>query len=227
MINQYATRVFDTAQSAVQTGFVFEDEGMAAVYVRQGDQTVVTASTGVAGEIFAGITQSRNIAPRFAPAILEGVVGEDLKVVLPRLPMADQILVKVDGDVLTVGAGAPADATAAQVSVDEVVFHADAEGQPYFIQFLYELTVTEARTFVGDAPVGGLSSTAQEVIGLFKRGFIATSYFDAAVDWSGAIEVNLGADGMFTVGGTGTKIPNAVVSKAPSAGTPVLVLELR
>jgi hypothetical protein len=226
MIDQKSTRVFDTKFAPVETGFVFEDEGMAAVYVREGDKTVVKASTGVGGEVFAGITQSRNIPPKFAPAVIEGVVPAGGVIELPRLPVVGQILVKIDGVVVEVEASAPSDATTVQLSGTDITTFASAVGKAYVIQFHYEPTVAEARTFVGDAPVGGLSSSAQGVIGLFKRGEIATSYFDASVDWSSAIKVKLGADGYFTTTGSGTELTNAVVAKAPSAGSPVLVLDL-
>lgn len=226
MIDQKSTRVFDTKFAPVETGFVFEDEGMAAVYVREGDKTVVKASTGVSGEVFAGITQSRNIPPKFAPAVIEGVIPAGGVIELPRIPVVGQILVKIAGAAKTVGAGAPADATAVQLTGANINTFTGEAGKAYVIQFHYEPTVAEARTFVGDAPVGGLSSSAQGVIGLYKRGEIATSYFDASVDWSGAITVKLGADGMFTTTGSGTELTNAVVAKAPSAGSPVLVLDL-
>jgi hypothetical protein len=62
--------------------------------------------------------------------------------------------------------------------------------------------------------------------GAVELGDIFTSEFDVGVDWSSATAVKLGADGKFTVGGSGTAV-NAVILKRPTAGDPVLGLALK
>lgn len=228
MIEQKYTRVFQTESRPVETGALFEDEGMASVFVKEGDQTVVRPSTGAAGEIFAGISQSRNAPPIFLPHVVDGIkaVAEGLE--LPRTPIAGQILVRLDGSAATIVAGAPAAAGEVQLQGVDITYHADDLGKEVAYQMMYEPTVTEARQIKGDVPVGGLPSSAQGVIGLVKEGDVATTYFDASADWSGVLaEVKLGADGLFTVGGSGATVPNCVVASAPSAANPTLVLSLR
>lgn len=227
MIDQKNTRVFRTEHRPVQTGVIFADEGIAAVFVKEGDLTVVRPSTGAANENFAGLSLSRNCPPTFGQIVLEGVVAANGKIELPRVPITGQLLVKIGGDEKVIVAIAPADADKIQLNVDELTTHANGVGLAYFIQFAYELSVSEARTLKGDAPIGGLSSSAQGVIGLFVEGDVSTSYFDASVDWSAVIHPKLGADGLLTATGSGTTLTNVIVQQAPSAASPSLVVTLR
>lgn len=224
MIEQKYTRIFHTEHRPVETGALFEDEGMAAVFVKEGDQTVVRPSTGAAGEKFAGVSTSRNAPPLFVPYVFEGVLSS-LEMELPRIPLTGQILVKLDGTKLTIVASDTAAENEVVLDANKLTFEAGSEGKTVFIQMMYEPTVAEARQFKGDLPVGNLSSSAQGIIGLVTRGDVSTTYFDASADWSGAMDANLGADGKFTVGGSGADAKVTVVA-APSSTNPSLVLRL-
>jgi hypothetical protein len=226
MIDQKYTRVFETEHRPVESAALIGDEGMALVFVKEGDATKVRPSTGAAGEKFAGVSLSRNVPPTFLPFVFEGIVPDDVSIELPRIPMAGQILVKIGGVVKGVIAAAAA-ATTVQLLGDVINFLAADAGKTLFIQFMYEPTVSEARTIKGDMPIGGLSSTAQEVIGMLVRGDVAVSHFDAASDFSAALTVKLGADGIFTTTGSGITVPNCTVINAPSAGNNSLVLNFR
>jgi hypothetical protein len=83
----------------------------------------------------------------------------------------------------------------------------------------------EAQSIVGDAPIGGLPSTALGEIGALKQATISTNFFDASVDWSTAMYVAL-ANGMFTVGSAADHVPNVVVRNAPSADNAFLTLSI-
>lgn len=227
MIEQKYTRVFNTEHRPVETGVVIPDEGIALVFVKEGEKTVVRPSTGAAGELFAGLSLSRNAPPLFIPYVFDGVVSGS-KLELPRTPLASQILVKIGGTKMTINAGtaAPAANTAVSLEDNELTFHADHDGEDLFIQMMYEPTVAEARQYNGDVPVGGLPSSAQNVIGVLTRGDVATTYFDSSVDWSGALKAKLGPDGLLTVGGSGADAEGLVVISAPTAANPTLVVNL-
>lgn len=228
MIEQKFSRTFRTEHRPVKTGVIIEDEGQALVFEREGDQSVVTVSTGADGEVFAGISLSRNAPPSFNAQVLQVKVPATKKIVLPRVPLTGRILVKVAGVKKTIAATAPGDATAVQLVGDTITLHASvAVDTVVDVTFQYELTVSEARTLKGDAPMGGLPSSAQGVIGMVIKGDISTSYFDASIDWAGALKVNLGVDGIFTVGGDGTEVPGAIIVSAPSVSNPQLVIALR
>lgn len=217
MLVQKNTRMFFTEHRNVQDGVVIPEEGIALVYVKQGNETVVRPSTGAAGEVFAGFSMSRNSPPSFIPHVIEGRVSASLLLELPRIPVSGQILVKLGNTVATIVANAPAASGEVQLSANNLAFHADDEGKKVFVQFIYEPTLAEARTILGDMPIGGLPTSHQGIIGLAVRGDIATTWYDASVDWSGVINPTLGVDGRLTVGGTGVKLTNVVVQSAPTA----------
>lgn len=214
---QKLTRLFRTEHQPVQAGVIIAEEGTALVFVSENGQTVVRPSTGAANEIFAGFSLiGRNSPPAHLPHAFKSSVPESLVLELPRVPLTGQILVKVAGVKVDIVAGEPADATEVQLSGRDLVFFAGAEKKSLAVQFIYEPTLAEARTVIGDAPIGGLASSAQGIIGIALHGEIGTTMYDASVDWTGVINPNLGVDGRLTVGGSGTKLSHVTVLAAPS-----------
>lgn len=226
MLMQKYTRLQMTEHRNVESAALVKDEGVALVEVKEGNESVVRPSTGAADEVFAGFSLTRNSPPSILPWVGEGVVGTGLTVELPRLPLNGQILVKVAGVKVTVGAGAPADDTAVQLDGNTLTFHGDHEGSSYLIQMAYEPTMTEARMVLGDAPIGGIAAAYQSVTGVITRGHLATTFFDAAADFSGVFHPNLGPDGNLTVGGSGTLLENVTIISAPSADNSALVVRV-
>lgn len=228
MINQKFTRTLDTAHSPVLDAHLIEEEGFALIYVKQGNDMVVRKSQGAANEVFAGVALSRNAATARLPLALEGIeIDQAAGYTLPRIPISGQIRILIDGSAATVQAGAPAAAGEVQLTADALAFHAGDDGKSMDIFFMYEPTVTEARQYTGDAPVGGLPHQAVDMIGLFTEGDICTNMFNASVDWSSAVHPSLGADGLFTVGGSGEKLSNVVVMHAPNGENAFLVLRIK
>jgi len=227
MINQKYTRQFLTEHRPVAPGVSINEEGVALVYTRVAGQgeLAVTPSTGAAGEVFAGFSWTRNHPPAYLPLVMEGVVPADGIIELERLPVTGQLSVSVAGTPVEVVAAAPVDATEAQLSVQEVTFHADAIGKNYFIVMQFEPTMVEARQILGDMPIGGLASNHESIIGVLTRADVATSMFDAAANWnSGELHPSLGADGRLTIGGNGTKLTNVVIVATPTADVPFLTV---
>lgn len=226
MLVQKYTRLFMTEHRKVETGAQIAEEGQALVNVKEGLETVVRPSTGAAGEVFAGVSLTRNTPPHVLPWVGEAVVPASLTVELPRLPISGQIMVKLAGVKATIVAGVPAAAGEVQLVGSRLSFHADQQGAEYFIQMAYEPTLAEAAQLLGNMPIGGISAQVQGVVGVVTRGDVATTFYDASADFQGALQVKLGADGRFTVGGSGVTVPNAVVITAPSAENTALVLRL-
>lgn len=227
MINQKFTRTHDTAFSPVLDAHLIEEEGFALIYVKQGNDLVVRKSQGAAGEVFAGMALSRNSATARLPMAIEGeVIDQAAGFTLARIPLSGQIRILIDGAAATVVGGAPAAAGEVQLSGDALVFHAGDDGKILDVFFMYEPTVTEARQYTGDAPVGGLPHQAVDVIGLFTEGDICTNMFDASADWSSAVHPSLGADGMLTVGGGGVELTNVMVMHAPNSDNAFLVIRI-
>lgn len=229
MLNQKYTRQFLTEHRPVAPGFVINEEGVALVYVQvPGENELhVQPSTGAAGEVFAGLSWTRNHPPAMLPSVSEGVVPADLTIELEQTPVTGQLLIAVAGVKLEIVANAPADATQVRVVGREVTFHADALGQGYYTQMQFEPTVTQARQILGDMPVGGLASNNEGIIGILTRADAATTMFDASADWTGGeLHPSLGADGRLTIGGSGTKLTNVVVVSTPGADVPYLTVRV-
>lgn len=226
MLVQKYTRYFLTEHRPVEEGLRLTEEGLALVYAKQGTETVVRPSTGAEGEVFAGFSLARNSPPTTLPWVGQGVVPASGQIELPRLPLATQILIKVQGEVRTVKAAAPENASEVLVAARVITFHADDVGSEYYIQMQYEPTVSEARTLIGDAPIGGVPSGAQDQIGVITRGDVATTLYDASADFSTVFNPSLGPDGILTVGGSGTVLTNVQVVSTPSADNTALVVRV-
>lgn len=226
MLQLLNTRIVISQPEDVLTGVIIPEEGLALSYVKDGVDTKVQLSTGVADEVFAGVSFSRNCPPAFLPIYLDDVIPVGLVYTLPRNPIPGQLLVKIAGAPATLVVGAPSAANEVQVGSLSLNFFAGTAGSVISIQYQYAPTVLEARTVIGDAPIGGLSSTAEGSIGVLKNAIIGTNSFDASVDWSVALFVALEANGVFTVGTLAAHIPNVVIRSAPSAANPFLVLSI-
>ena len=230
MIVDKYTRTFNTEFRDVEPGLVLNEDGQALVYSKVNGRTYVRPSQGVTGEIFAGISVNRNTPPSFLPKIVSDVVVPESAVVdLGRIPLNGQLLVKVDGDVLDVVSSAPTEGKVQSVGGKLYFFAGTPEnggtpavpgdqGKELYVQFMYEPTVSEAKTIRGDAPIGGLSSSELERIAVLTRAeSVATTFYDAAADWSTAIKPKLGVDGKFTTTGNGETLNTVIVMQTPVA----------
>lgn len=225
MLQLRETRIVRSHHEPVLSSAVVAEEGIPLVYEKEDGETKVKPSTGAAGETFAGVSLSRNSPPSVLPNVEEFVIPAGLTVSLARVPVTGQLLVKVGGTQVTVVAGAPADAGEVKVAGKDLTFFAGEAGKTLSVQYLYSPTVTEARSVIGDAPIGGLPSTAMGIIGTLKDATFGTNMFDASVDWTDALYVKLAA-GKFTVGTAGDHVPNVVVKNSPNAGNPFLVVSI-
>jgi hypothetical protein len=225
MLQLRETRIVTVYPHDVLTGVTIPEEGQALVYAKENGDTKVTLSSSQPGEVFAGVSYSRNSPPGILPIVLEGVVKADNTFKLPRTPIAGQLLVKSGGAALTVVAGAPANGTEIQVTDDVLTFNALA-GSTFSAQFMYYPTTIEARSIIGDAPIGGLPSTTLSSIGVLKVATISTNMFDAGQDWTNTLFVKTAATGIFTVGTANDHIQGVIVKNSPSAANPFLVLTL-
>ncbi len=225
------TRVVITKHEPVATGVVLNEEGRVLAYVKEDGATKVQPSTGVAGEIFAGVNISRNAPPGVLPMVAFGTVNADGTFVLPRLPIAGQLMVKLGADangaggaVQTIVAAAPAAGEVEFTGTTTLTLPVATAGQTVFAQFAYTPTVVEAASVVGNIPAAGIPQSDQ--VGVLKEAQIGTSFFDTSVDWSDAMYVKLAAGGTFTVGTEADHVPNVVVRNAPSSATPFLVVNI-
>lgn len=227
MLQLRETRIVTSKHMPVASGVQIPEEGIALAYVKEAGDTKVQPATGVAGEVFAGVSFARNSAPAMLPNVETGVVGAGKSITLARTPLAGQVMVKVGSSVLTLGGGAPADAAHGQIVGDHVTFHADHVGSAYTVQYIYAPTVIEARAVKGDVQIGGLASVALGVVGVVQNAEISTNFFDASQDWSGALYAKLAANGTFApAADAASGIHGVIVKNTPSSANPFLSLSM-
>jgi|SRR5690606_8096208 len=230
MLSHKFTRLFETDHRQVEPGVIIQEEGVALVYKKINGVAYVRPSTGAADEVFAGFSMTRNAPPQFLPLVIaDRTVPQSGVIDLGRIPVAGQILVRLNGEAATVVADVPEANGEVQLVGSKLFFFTGTpaagelpavpgdQGAEVYVQAIYEPTLSEARTIIGDTPIGGLPSSVQEIIGCVIRGELATTYYDASVDWSNVIHPNLGVDGRLTVGGTGPLLKNIIVTGVPMA----------
>lgn len=224
MLQFQQSRFTKMVPERLATGVTLHEEGQALVAGKENGELVVSPSAGTVGELFAGVSIMRN-----APPAVVNVVEDDIASVdgfaMTRTAIAGQLLVKVAGVAATVVTGTPAAAGEVQINGTAVTYHAADYGKTVVFQYAYSPTVEEARTILGDAPYGGFSANMIGSVTVVKQGQVATSFFDAAADWTGALQVELGANGKF-IPAAGNPIPGVMVKNSPNVGAPFLVLEL-
>ncbi len=240
MLNLKQTRFGNSQHLPVVDGVTIMDEGLALVAIMVNGDMKVKPSAGVAGEVFAGISFSRNSIATSAPSVIEQVVPASLGIPLGRAATAGQISIVLT-DVATGIAVAATIVSVAPASANEVqmttagnlVFFAGRAGSKVRVVFQYTPTAVEGQALKGNMPLGLLPASVYGIVGvLTNMQEVSTSCYDASVDWTGATTagapqtVKLGANGLFTVGGTGTSVPNCTILHAPSVDSPFLTLHL-
>jgi len=233
MLNYRNTIFTQTDSSPVAQGELINEEGAALVILREGDKAVIKQSTGAADEIFAGFSYERTRRPTILAAIHEATLAAvDGKVMvrLERTPEPGKLAVWVGGSAITVevGADVPTDTSTVNLDGSDLIFHLDAAGEDVRVQFLYEPTVSEARTH-GDGTEFNQTPASADVgvCGRIVGGTISTNYFDIEADWADETKLHpsLGADGRLTIGGSGTELTNLIIKEAPNSESAFLTVE--
>lgn len=229
MLFQNATDIVQTQEADLLPGEVIHEEGVALVWTKEGGKSFLRLSTGVQGELFAGFALARSMPPANMNRVEEFVIDATKKFTLARVPNAGALLVKIDGTKADQEATAAASAEG-KVGVQgaDLYFHADDIGKKAFVQYAFELTVTEARSYTADAPIGGLASNVEGRVGYIKLGNIATSMFDPTADWSAdnVLTPRLGPNGLLTIGGNGTELKGCIIKQAPTTDRGYLIVEM-
>ena len=230
MLYQIATDIVMTQEGDLLPGVAIHEEGVALVWHRENGKNYLKPSEGVSGEVFAGFAMSRNLPPAFQVFVEELTIDATLSYTLRRLPKAGQSLIKIAGTKAdaTVGEDNPTDAGDVHINGAELLFASADLGKKVFVQYASELTVSEARSITGDAPIGGLSANIRQRISYIKLGNVSTNMIDASADWSNDAILNpsLGAGGLLTVGGAGTLLKGVIIKKAPDSVNGYATFEL-
>lgn len=206
----------------VAAGFSIAAEGQALVADTTAGVFGVKPGSATAGEKFMGVAVGQPITITAVARVEEYVVPAGNVITLKRTPQGGTLSVynHTTGAVIAPGGGGWT------LSGATLTLQASHVGNSVSVYFKYAVTVSESRMLQGDQFPGGPAGNVVSQIGAIKNGPVFTSEFDSTINWNQANPtVTLGANGQFTVGGTGTVL-QATVIQAPSATNPFLGLDL-
>lgn len=221
------SKLINTIERAVAVGSTVTQEGSALVYdsVHGG----VKPSSGVAGEIFAGVSFSQQMTPMQFPqydaltATSPTASGTLPTVTTGNTPIAGTIRVVDTTTGTTLTAGTPAtQAGQYSISGNVVSVNAALAGHNISVSYRFAPTTAQVLSVQGNIPPGGSSGLLLNSTGVVIQGDVVTTEYDTSVDWttvSASTPITLGANGLFTIGGSGTPLAGAYVTLLPSAGT--------
>lgn len=212
------SRIERSREVALDTNVTIAEDGVLMVKVPGGG---FKASTGGAGEIVAGFAFVRTTAAPFTPTTWVRSetfdVGVSNVVTLSRAPVASSTFIWNNS---TGAAITPDSVTGTTVTMTT----ADPEGNSITVTYRYTLTVAEAQSKVGDQLPGQYAGNKLGSVGLAQTGLIFTNAFDSAQNYRSVGPLKAGANGLVTIGGSGTTL-NAYVVSLPTEETPFLGIQ--
>jgi hypothetical protein len=226
-------------QKDVASGQVVDREGVVLRSILEaGEEKVQKADASASTYQVAGFAISDNETIGIIPAVEDFTIPASpgpytvqlahTSIVGPAVPNSSIRVQEVGGSDWTEVAGAPATTQFQPVITTGVITFAAADaGKSVRVWYRANLTVAEARlrffqrNINNDA--GAIFNTV--VVGS-GTGEIYTAEYDTNVDWStaypGANPILTGADGVLTIGGSGTAIPGGKVIHVPDIDQPFL-----
>lgn len=219
------TRIFDSVERPIAPSQTIDAEGAALVVSMSGGAFGVQLSAGTSGEKFAGVSLASVINPSSYANVEDITVGAGATYTLALTNLSNTLFVYDLTTSTVIAAGNPG-TTANQYSIagTTITFHSGQVGHSVRIAYRYTPTVQQIRTIQGDEPAGRAAMFTLGSVGVITRGDVMTSQFDTAVNWNAANPaVVLGANGLFTIGGTGVAVPGYVTS-VPTPDSPYLGL---
>lgn len=212
------------------------EEGLALVNVLEGGYGRVAPSTGASGEMFRGValgnagqsTQIKRYEKFTVPS------NSPYTVTLSRTPIGDGVVVIEAGGsnprIVLLKASA-ASATEYAIAGNVITLHSSFAGRTGYVVYTSPMLATEAaQTQYGSAnKFGTMDLSIIPAIGIITTGEVYIDNYDPTSDWASwttATPVKLSADGVFTLGGSGSSIESIAVVKVPVAGDPWLGLYL-
>lgn len=219
------TRILTSIEYSVAQGAQVNAEGTPLVGALTGGQFGVQPCAGVAGENFVGVSIAQQLTPLYLPFIDEGVPGSGLVLQLSNTPISGSMLVldTTTGNTLTesASAGPAAGEYYFTSGANQITVNSAQENDTIEVFYRYSPSTLQAQALQGMIPAGGSSSLLLNSVGVIIQGLIATTEWDTSVAWAENTPITLGANGLFTQNGTGTKV-NGYVTQLPTNSLPFL-----
>lgn len=223
------TRILESVEVPVQTGFTVTAEGQALVSDYTGGVFGVKPSLVGAGQ-FYGVSIAQQMTLLYLP-MMETVVTPTISpaptyvtITLARTPASNIRFYNNTTSVLAsttnVSPAMPAAATEYNLTgnVLTLLYANHGAGNSLSLSYRYSPTTVEALTVQGDIPPGGAANLTLGTMGVIRKGRIATTEFDTSVNWAAGGTLTVTANGLFTIGGA-TAVPNAVIVEVPGVST--------
>ena len=224
MLNLSACTIIETRPVELAEGITSLQEGCALVYVLENGISKMKPSRGAAGEFYAGVSLGNPVIPTRSNKIEQVKVpaASPYTVTLARAPLADPfVAVEAAGAnprVVLAKAGA-ASATEYAISGSVVTFHSSFAGRTVTVMYPYSISYSEVVQGIAGFDASRVTDlTSVPTFGCIAVGEVFTDMFDPSVDWasfSSSNRIKLAANGMFTIGGSGTTV-EGVVTAVPS-----------
>lgn len=230
MIDFYHSRQDRSVTRQVNSSTVVTDEGMLLV-VDPSQPNSVKPSAGAAGEQIAGFSVSQQLSPSYLPYVDNGVPNASAEFTTSFTPISGSLFIidTTTGTVQT--AGTPgSNPNQYSISGNVITFNTAQKNDTMLIQYRYVPTAVQWQAVQGNVLPGGDSGALLNVVGVIVAGDIYTSIYDTSANWqstSAPIIVSTSANGMVTIGGSGTVIsPTVRVLAPPTATNPFLGLSI-
>lgn len=221
MLNLSACTIIETRPVEIAAGITSIQEGCALVYVLENGVNKMKPSTGAAGEFYAGVALGNPVIPTRTNKIesIKVPATSPYTVTLARAPLADPfIAVEAAGAnprVVLAKAGA-ASSTEYAISGSVVTLHSSFAGRTLTVMYPYSISYAEVIQGLPGFDASRVTDlTSVPALGCIAVGEIYTDMFDPSVDWasfSSSNRIKLAANGMFTIGGSGTTIEGVVTA---------------
>lgn len=230
-------RILESVEAPVQIGFTVTAEGQALTADYTGAVFGVKPSQAADTNLFYGVSIAQQLTLLYLPMV-ESVVTPTLAgppttftITLARTPASNvRFYNSTTSTAITVPVAVPAAANEYNLTgnVLTLFYAGNGGGNTIDIGYRYSPTTIEALTVQGDIPPGGAANLTLGTMGVIRKGRIATTEFDTSVNWSAGGILKVGNNGLFTLGGTGVTVPNAVIIEIPgvSTTTPALVFDI-
>jgi hypothetical protein len=223
MIYFPSTRVNISRELPVAVGSTIAAEGLALMADNTGGVFGAKATAGASTDVFLGIAVSQQISLGNQVKVESFVQGVSNTVVLARTPVASTLGV---WDV-TAGAAIATGGGGWTLSGKTVTLQAGTQGHEIVCYYKFSPSANEARFIQGDVWPGGPAGATLSQIGVAMNGIVYTDQFDTSVDWNAnGIAVKTGANGQFTIGGSGATLARVQVIAPPTPGFGYLGLQL-
>lgn len=222
------SRIVESFERPVAAGQTVDQEGRALVGVLTAGAYGVKFAAGSGTEQFVGISFNTPAILTRIPLMVDLTQSAGNTLTLPQTPVSGTLRIQNLSTGTVLSAGVATNANEYSVSGTTVTMNAGTTGIKFRVWLAYVPTVAQAVALFGNTQPGGQAGLALGQVGTITRGDVYTTEFDTTSDWVTGGTVKLGANGLFTLSGSGTSLTNVRIISVPSigAGVPALGLQL-